>query len=73
MKLRVLITGKNKKICRDISEHPVFREYVSEAEEFYDVTPVKSGDAMFKYLLKHKPDLILLDYMMPEKDGSQKI
>ena len=40
-----------------------------QLEEFYDVTPVKSGDAAFKYLLNHKPDLILLDYLMPEKDG----
>jgi len=40
-----------------------------QLEEFYDVTPVKSGDAAFKYLLKHKPDLILLDYLMPVQDG----
>lgn len=40
-----------------------------QLEEFYDVTPVKSGDAAFKYLLKHKPDLILLDYLMPDQDG----
>lgn len=33
------------------------------------MTPVKSGDAAFKYLLKHKPDLILLDYLMPVQDG----
>ena len=37
--------------------------------EFYDVTPVKSGEACFKYLEKHYVDLILLDYLMPEKDG----
>lgn len=24
---------------------------------------------VFKYLLKHKPDLILLDYLMPVQDG----
>lgn len=42
-----------------------------QLEEFYDVTPVKSGDAAFKYLLDHRPDLILLDYLMPEKDGPQ--
>lgn len=40
-----------------------------QLEEFYDVTPVKSGDAAFKFLFKKTPDLILLDYMMPEQDG----
>ncbi|MCR4586717.1 MAG: response regulator [Lachnospiraceae bacterium] len=83
---------------KELGEQPVFREFVNEAaetgtgkkhilvvdddteqlvtikeqlEEFYDVTVVKSGDAMFKYLMKHTPDLILLDYLMPEKDGPQ--
>ena len=37
--------------------------------EFYDVTPVKSGAAAFKYVSKHDVDLILLDYIMPEIDG----
>ena len=40
-----------------------------QLEEFYDVTLVKSGEAAFKYLARHIPDLILLDYLMPEKDG----
>ena len=40
-----------------------------QLREFYDVTPVKSGEAAFRYLKKRMPDLILLDYMMPEEDG----
>ncbi len=40
-----------------------------QLEEFYDLTLVKSGDAAFKFLLKYIPDLILLDYLMPDKDG----
>lgn len=40
-----------------------------QLEEFYDITLLKSGDALFKYLLKEIPDLILLDYLMPEVDG----
>ena len=40
-----------------------------QLEEFYDVTPVKSGEAAIKYLFKHTPDLILLDYLMPDQDG----
>ncbi|MBO4347342.1 MAG: response regulator [Lachnospiraceae bacterium] len=42
-----------------------------ELEEFYDVTPVRNAEAVFKYLSKKTPDLILLDYLMPEKDGPQ--
>ncbi len=44
-----------------------------ELEEFYDVTPVKNAEAAFKYLNKKTPDLILLDYLMPEKDGPQTL
>ncbi|MBQ7261828.1 MAG: response regulator, partial [Lachnospiraceae bacterium] len=25
----------------------------------------------YKYLTRHRPDLILLDYLMPDKDGPQ--
>ena len=42
-----------------------------QLEEFFDVTLVKSGDAAFKFLIKQLPDLILLDYLMPDKDGPQ--
>lgn len=42
-----------------------------QLDEFYDVTLVKSGDDAFKYLFRHIPDLILLDYLMPEKDGAE--
>ena len=41
----------------------------NQLDEFYDVTLVKSADAMFKALAKRIPDLILLDYMMPEING----
>ncbi|MCR5053287.1 MAG: response regulator [Lachnospiraceae bacterium] len=40
-----------------------------QLEEFYEVTLVKNGDAMFKFLEKRFPDIILLDYLMPEKNG----
>ncbi len=40
-----------------------------QLREFYHVTPVKSGEAAFRFLKKRIPDLILLDYMMPEEDG----
>ncbi len=37
--------------------------------EFYEVTLVNSGDSAIKYLRGHRVDLILLDFIMPEKDG----
>ncbi|MCR4740587.1 MAG: response regulator [Lachnospiraceae bacterium] len=38
-------------------------------EEFYDVTCVKSGEAAVRFLVNKRPDLILLDYVMPVMDG----
>ncbi|MDR2301274.1 MAG: response regulator [Deltaproteobacteria bacterium] len=37
--------------------------------EFYDIIPASSADKMFKLLAKVKPELIILDIEMPEKDG----
>lgn len=37
--------------------------------EDYQVTIVDSGKLALEYVLKHTPDLILLDYMMPLFDG----
>lgn len=42
-----------------------------QLSEFYDVTLVKSGKDAFRFLAKRLPDLILLDYLMPEEDGPQ--
>ncbi len=42
-----------------------------QLEEFYEVSLVRSGEDAFKFLTKKRPDLILLDYLMPEKDGPQ--
>lgn len=35
----------------------------------YQVTIVDSGKAALEFIVKHTPDLILLDYMMPLFDG----
>ena len=38
-------------------------------KEFYEVTLVNSGDNAIRFLNKHSVDLILLDYIMPDKNG----
>ena len=62
-------TDRRKKILVVDDDTEQLIHIKEQLEEFYNVTPVKSGDAAFKYLLKHKPDLILLDYLMPVQDG----
>ncbi len=52
----------------DVEQLTLIKE---QLEEFYDVSLVRSGDTAMKFLLKRKPDIILLDYLMPEKDGPQ--
>lgn len=42
-----------------------------QLKEFYDVTLLKSGDALFKYLSRKTPDLIFLDYIMPGESGPE--
>ncbi len=41
--------------------------------EFYNVTAVKSCEACIKYLSNHTPDMIFLDYLMPDEDGAQTL
>lgn len=38
-------------------------------QDDYQVTIVDSGKLALEYIIKHTPDLILLDYMMPLFDG----
>ena len=42
-----------------------------QLDEFYDVTCVKNGEAVFRFLASKTPDLILLDYLMPVMDGPE--
>ncbi len=35
----------------------------------YDVSTADNGDAALKAVVTHRPDIILLDVMMPQKDG----
>lgn len=38
-------------------------------QEHYKVSIVNSGKTAIQFLGKHIPDIILLDYLMPEQDG----
>lgn len=38
-------------------------------KEGYDVHTAENGEAAFNYITKHSVDLLLLDWMMPVKDG----
>lgn len=53
-----------------IDDDPVVLKTMrSYLDDTYEVTAVKSGKLALKYLEKHKPDAIILDYMMPDWDG----
>ncbi|HHT9118210.1 MAG TPA: response regulator transcription factor [Candidatus Hypogeohydataceae bacterium YC38] len=41
------------------------------AKEGFDVTPKRNGREALEWLEDNKPDLILLDVMMPEMDGME--
>lgn len=54
-----------------IDDDPVVLKTMrSYLEDQYVVTAVKSGKLALKFLEKQRPDAIILDYMMPEWDGS---
>ena len=54
-----------------IDDDPVLlRSMRSYLEEDYMVTVVRSGKMALKFMEKQTPDLIFLDYMMPEWDGA---
>lgn len=63
-------TTKKRKICV-IDDEP----YISEiyATKFnragYDVVTAKDGEEGLELIKQEKPDMILLDIMMPKKDG----
>lgn len=42
-------------------------------KEYYDIVPVNSGSRALRYLRDNKPDLILLDIKMAEKDGIETL
>ncbi len=47
----------------------VLTRILNTLQDDYDVVTVSSGVRALKYLKQEKPDLILLDIRMPQKDG----
>ncbi|MCF7870478.1 MAG: response regulator [Candidatus Omnitrophica bacterium] len=62
---------KKKKILvvDDEEDLTYFLKANLEIEEDYEVFTVTRAKDVFKSVLKHKPDLIILDIMMPQVDG----
>lgn len=42
-------------------------------DESYTVYPIKGGNAALSFLEDNRPDVILLDYMMPAMDGPRTL
>lgn len=51
----------------------VLTRILNTLQEDYKVVTVNSGVRALKYLEQDKPDLILLDIQMPQKDGIQTL
>ena len=58
---KVVIADDNKRLCE------VVRSILGE--EGYDVDEVHNGYELLAYLEDNNPSVIILDLMMPEKDG----
>lgn len=59
---RIVVVDDDPEQLIQIKEH---------LKEFYDVSLMGSGKNLFRFLEKNKPDLVLLDYLMPEMDGPE--
>lgn len=62
---------RNKKKCILAVDDTavVLTRILNTLQDDYDVVTVSSGVRALKYLKQEKPDLILLDIRMPQKDG----
>ncbi|MGN0341216.1 MAG: response regulator [Roseburia sp.] len=63
--------NKNKKTILAIDDDMAFLKLVdSYLRDTYNVVIINSGKLALNYLMKHTPDLILLDYQMPLYSGT---
>ncbi|HAT01903.1 MAG TPA: hypothetical protein DCS54_01305, partial [Oribacterium sp.] len=62
----------SKKSILLVDDDPTYLKMVRGTLQLkYHVTPVNSGRQAIEYLAAHRPDLILLDYVMPEASGPE--
>ncbi len=56
-------------------DNPGIRETLKDilSEKGYFVATVNNGYELYNYLKKKSPDIVILDLMMPEKDGTETI
>ncbi len=54
-----------------IDDEPDIRDYLIAVLEDHDYIPygVGEGESILEAVIKHRPDLIILDIMMPERSG----
>lgn len=66
---------RNKKKCILAVDDTavVLTRILNTLQDDYDVVTVSSGVRALKYLKQEKPDLILLDIRMPQKDGIETL
>lgn len=63
------ISGERKKILIIDDDVKILKLISMYLKENYDVSIARNGQIAIKYLDSNIPDLILLDYIMPEEDG----
>ncbi len=64
---------KQKKILVVDDDQNMLQLLYSFLRDFYRVTMVSSGKDALESLSKQKPDLMLLDYLMPEMNGKETL
>lgn len=63
-------TMKDKPIILVVDDNPInLRVLVKNLQTEYDLLVSKTGESALKNALKHSPDIILLDIMLPDMDG----
>lgn len=62
-KLNVAIADDNERILR------ILDDYISQDQDLNVVGKAKNGEEMYDIIKKEKPDVVLLDIIMPKMDG----
>lgn len=67
-----MLNAKRRRIILVIDDDTLMLKVIKEhLKADYDVATAVSGKIAYKFIEKKKPDLILLDYQMPDEDGPE--